>query len=399
MSTSLDLKSLESQALSAIESGDAADEEHFRTATGLKATEFRKLLHDKGPEHAALAVQSHQEMSRGATTPARMAYAMSKLCKLDAETFAYQTGKVVVTNSHDPAYAAAHGLARLGAMAHYLSNEQHPDFSGTMVFFQDRIPAGIEERVILREMYQNLSRRKDGSGLDFLIEAVARWEHWGGHSGIDGPSTTERDIFLATEKKVDDLRRMRWLLRTQDESRFVFAAQEAIKRGITPDPKGSEASGWLHEVFEHAKYTLHSTLGIDLPDMTPVQLLELIRFDDPFKRECENMQNFLRDERQKAEEMAEQERLAALRVIPPEMEMSDKGWPVSRTVLAFYESGDPVLVVFECPDEDNLDEVRITTTNGYDVTGQIVDWVEVPERPERSVTNEHSRDDSPSLGM
>lgn len=79
---------------------------------------------------------------------------------------------------------------------------------------------------------------------------------------------------------------------------------------------------------------------------------------------------------------------------PPEMEVGDLGWPVSKKVLGYYESGEPVLVVFECPDDENPDEVRIRTADaeGWDVTGAIVEWVHVPERPSLARNRQLSSD-------
>jgi len=66
---------------------------------------------------------------------------------------------------------------------------------------------------------------------------------------------------------------------------------------------------------------------------------------------------------------------------PPQMEIGEFGWPVSKPVLGFMASGEPVLVTFELPDEDEPEtvEIRSKDSERWDMTGQIAFWTSIPE--------------------
>lgn len=401
MSTTPDIKSLELQAADAIESGDPADAQRFKQATGMLPTDFQSALRSPDPSQLQLAVQAHQELSGGSTTDARMAYALSRMNK-DHPDFAYRTGEVVFANSTDPEHEEALYRGRIGGMSFYYSNPDHPAFSGTTVFFKDRIPAGIEERVIMREMYQNMGPLKDATGLAILSDTVGRWESWGTSKDNDGNPNYEHVIYQAVDKRMADMRKHGALPGTKAQTQFVYAVQEALKLGIEPDSAGQRVDGWLDAVFEHAKYTIKASLGMDIPDMSSKQLLELVSFGNPFKPECDAMKAF-EQAKHRADLEAQELPKPGLRFSSlPDMEVSYKGWPESKVVLAYLEGGDPELVVFSQPDEDEPESIRITTVSGWDVTDAVVDWIDVPPRPTREAEHSAAKqrpDDSPSPGM
>lgn len=398
-------------ALAEQASKDAASEDVFVEHMGVKPQEllrvaqenpqwgfdqvFKRALDEAGVAHPAYAKlaggDGAQPALRGATTNERMAQAWGNLCAHDEQTIQDRIGGVLFVTSDDPNHTQA--LYRSGGGMAYHYQDALAGVNGPTVFFTDRIPAGIEERVILREMFNLHAKQVDCTARQFLVESYERWGSWSRRADDSG-KVAERDIFEAIEQRVEKL----WPNLPGSDARFILAVQEAIKRGVEPDVNGKGVSGWLHEVFEHVKYPIKHTLGVEL-NLDNRVVLEMLAHVNPFAKEVSAMHAFERS-RLRRERDAENEIGMALNKAmtlipdPPEMEVGDLGWPVSKKVLGYYESGEPVLVVFECPDDENPDEVRIRTADaeGWDVTGAIVEWVHVPERPSLARNRQLSSD-------
>lgn len=292
------LAEVQELALQAAADPEAA--ELFEKRIGVSPQAF-SLLPSKDQEKCLLQPPADQAaepvLKGGPTSEARLLEVICKLITLDEETVRDRIGGIQVIRSDDPEHHQALFGANAGAMAyHYRSlTSDASDASGPTVFFRDKIPEGIEERVILREMFQLHSRRVDTTGRAFLEESVGIWDSW----RVDTP---ENQIFNSVDSRIEALRKEKRLPSTHLETQFVFTVQEALKRGIVPDPNGKGVSGWLHEVFEHAKYTIKHTTGVDLSGMTPGQLSEMVSFVNPFGPETKKMNEVERARRLEAEQ-------------------------------------------------------------------------------------------------
>jgi hypothetical protein len=288
------LAEVQELALQAAADPEAA--ELFEKRIGVSPQAF-SLLPAKDQEKCLLQPTADQAaepvLKGGPTSEARLLEVISKLITLDEETVRDRIGGILVIRSDDPEHHQAFFGASAGAMAYHYRSLASDD-SGPTVFFRDKIPEGIEERVIFREIFQLHSRRVDTTGRALLEESVGRWDSW----RVDSP---ENQIFNAVDSRIEALRKGKRLPSSHLETQFVFAVQEALKRGIQPDVNGKGVSGWLNEVCEHAKYTIRHTTGVDLNEMTPGQLLEMVDFATPFGSEVKKMKAVERDRRFAAE--------------------------------------------------------------------------------------------------
>lgn len=398
MTTLTSLTDVQALAARCVAAADGQVDDRFASNFGVRPAEFASMP----VEQQQAALEARARLSGFATSADRMAHAMAQFAELDEHEMHDRIGEVVYATSDDPKHQSAMYGAQPSGMAGYSRGTQ-PDSSGTTVFFLDRIPAGIEERVIAREMFQLHAWRVEASERRFLSEAVAKWETWGASgNGVEASQT--RGVYDAVEKRIDALRPNPQrpasssngrLPSSLEETRFAFAVQEAVKQGVRPDVKGKGVSGWLHEVAEHVTYVLKHTTGHVIKELEPEALVEIVRLDSPFAAEVRRMRDLERSRRYAERAEAEAAQRKSELLVSDFPEIHDGGR--SLTVVGFYESGEPVLVVFERQNASDPDDVRILMAGDdeQDVTSVIVAWADVPvaqfKKPAPS--------DSPAPGM
>lgn len=233
------------------------------------------------------------------TTPEALRAAIANYVQIDAQQLRARVGNVLVSHSKEPQYqeAIARSFMQSKSMAIYDAGngEREP----ATVFFADRIPAGCEQRVFLREMMQFHGRKADPDTWDLLRRHAESWDTWGGMEGRIYKKVQER------------LKREEWQLHRfppRTETAFIFAVQEAVRQRVEPDPNGRGASGWLHTVFETVRESANSMLGVDLHGFTPQDFVSLLQVGSPFGPQMDAMDAYEISQKRKAQEAERIER-------------------------------------------------------------------------------------------
>lgn len=213
------------------------------------------------------------------TTVDRLRQVIAETISLDVHEMHQRIGPIVVTTSDDPVYGDA--LKRIyptyGVMAFYDNRDAQRD--PATVFLADRIPAGIEEQVILREIMQLHGWDANPDDWNLLLSGAQRWDTWGGMEG---------KIHDAVSKRIENTGRH--ALPPGDRARVVFTLQEALSRGVEPEYDGRGVSGWLHALNETVRESMHELLGRDLAGYGAQDAVKLLQLGSPFGREISAME-------------------------------------------------------------------------------------------------------------
>lgn len=205
----------------------------------------------------------------------RLRQAIADFISVDAQQLQQRIGRIVVGTTDDPQYAEVLRRTYLSdAMVGYDPGNVERD--PTTVFFADRIPAGIEEQVILREMLRLHGRRVCEQDWELVTKEPERWDTWGRQS-------VEGRIYDAVSDRIKQSRRD--ALPSLEEVRFVFSVQEAVVRGVEPIENGRGAGGWLHAVCDTVRESAFQLLGRDLSGHGPRDIVKLLQFGSPFDKE------------------------------------------------------------------------------------------------------------------
>lgn len=229
------------------------------------------------------------------TTAKAMSDAITKLVQVEISDLYSVTGDIRLTTSQDPEVAEL--LRDAGAMALYDAGSDSR--RAATYFFTDRIPAGLEERVFLRETVRLHAQRTAPGDWGLVMDAVERWGSFGAALPAGSEMPAERQVYDAVATRIKGLKargQMRW---TERDARFVFAVQEAVTRGVVPDGHSQGIEGWLQTVFDTVQNFAHAALGSDLQDFEGRQYVELLQLGTPFHSEIEQMRSGVRALREK----------------------------------------------------------------------------------------------------
>lgn len=223
---------------------------------------------------------------QASTTADRLRQVLAETIQLDAGDLRRRVGQIVLTTSDDPAYQEllrrAYPPSTLMALRDPGDVERDP---GT-IFFVDRIPAGIERQVVLREIAQLHAWDAKPEDWKLLAQGVERWDTWGGVEGATYKAVAERKALSRhVGEKVD----------------VVFTLQELLKRKVVPDLKGIGASGWLHAAIDTARESMQDLTGGDFSDYGSADLVKLFQIGTPFSREIDGMRAAQRAQRRDEE--------------------------------------------------------------------------------------------------
>lgn len=366
------LKDIQDLAARAAQVGDEQVSKDFAEHFGVNPDVFSAMGLEQQQSHI---VGLLRDFDGGCTSVERMQEAFRSLLLLSPEDFSNRLGCIELASSRDPEHKEAIYRMTFNGMS-FCYGGKEAGLAGSMVFFVDRIPKGLEVRVIHRELFQSYSKIVDHSGYLLVSEAVSRW---GSFSLMS--ERLERVIYDSVEKRLNSEKRLPC---GRDEARLFFAVQEAVKLGVAPDEHGKGVGGWLWEVQEHARYCIKYLTGSDLPNMGGEKLIEMMSIYNPFYKEQERMREIGRIREYEIEDQsAKAKKLLSLLDFRAKFGDSNLAFRenecgdlVSDPVLGFYSDGNPVIVVLKHLDGDESGSVRFFTTcsNGFDVTDEIVSW-------------------------
>ena len=218
------------------------------------------------------------------TTVDRLRQVIAETISLDVHELHQRIGPIVVTTSDDPVYGEAfkRTYPTDSVMAFYDNRDAQRD--PATVFLADRIPAGIEEQVILREIMQLHGWNAKPDDWNLLLRGAQSWDTWGGVEGR---------IYDAVSKRIEHSGHH--TLPPGDRARVIFTLQEAVSRGTEPEYDGRGVSGWLHALNDTVRESMHELLGRDLAGYGAQDVVKLLQLGSPFGREISAMKTVQRE--------------------------------------------------------------------------------------------------------
>lgn len=233
------------------------------------------------------------------TTIDQLRQVIVETVSIDVQQLHQSMGRIVVSNSGEPTYREA--LTRSGAKSDAMSLfiPAGPQRDAETVFFADRIPAGLEQRAILREVVQLHSRKVFPKDWELLEYGAESWDTW-------DKTTPEGAIHNAVSKRIAGT--PRHYLPSLQFARLVFTLQEAVSRRVTPVHDGRGVEGWLHAALATIRESVHHLVGYDLKDYQPQDMVQLLQLGTPFAKEVEQLKAVQRSQQRQQELVASRSR-------------------------------------------------------------------------------------------
>ena len=226
------------------------------------------------------------------TTPEEMRSAIANFVQFDAQQLHARVGNIlVVPHSREPQYKKAIGRTYAQSRTMALYDDGDGEREPATVFFADRIPAGLEQRVFLRELMQLHGFKVNAEDWNLVRRHAASWDTWGGVEGRIHKNVMERFTKEAWHGHAD-----------RDLTQLIFTVQEAVRQRVEPVADARGAPGWLHAVFETVRGSVKSMLGVELQRYGSKDFVSLLQIGSPFGVQIDAMDAHERSRRERAVE-------------------------------------------------------------------------------------------------